>query len=72
MPNINVEIPTEIHEKLKERASFKRRSIKKEIVAILEQFLSDTREVELSTAELEALREMRMSSFDDDSKDQAT
>jgi len=59
MKAINVELPDHIHAQIAERAEMKGRSIKKEIIQILEQFFSETREVDVSLAELQELIEMR-------------
>jgi plasmid stability protein len=59
MKQITIDLPDDLHARLKEEAQMSRRSMKQEVVSILQQFLTNTREVDVTIDELRALQELR-------------
>lgn len=59
MKSITIDLPDDLHARLKERSEGTGRAMKKEAVEILKQFLSDTREVCVTIDEMKTLEELR-------------
>jgi len=62
MKTISIELPDDLHARLKIQSTKTGRAMKKEAVNILQQFLSETREIDVTIEELRLLEEMRAES----------